>query len=282
VQFNNFITRIPQQSLSKASLDCKAYCRSLMHYEVNMRNFNNVASNGNTISIQTVHLNELQNIYASMDEIDAALGILFLCKGSEKIFYDVAFRHKISGKINESIACLEKVLETTNKNTKQDFKQHETLIRTYISVGRHRNALSYLEGLMNEKSEWKELLNSYRVEACWKLGSWDKLKQIITIDEKAFDSLVNIENKSSTQLFGIMSSTSNDCGNLFNAGIGKLFRSVDYQNEKEFYKTLSILREQQIVPLSAVCMESGGGSYQRGYEYVVNLKILKEMESCLA
>jgi serine/threonine-protein kinase ATR len=273
--FNKFITRIPQQILSNASLDCKAYCRALMHYEIHMRN-GTCGFNGTTISIQQVHLNELQNIYASMDEIDAAFGILFLCKGSEESLYDIAFRHKINGKINESIACLEKVLETS-KNTKNDFKQHETFIRTFISVGRHRNALSYLEGLMNDKSEWKEVLNSYRIEACWKLGSWDKLKQICVNDD---DSKLSVSESISVSQF--INSPANDSVNLFNAGIGKLFCSVECLNEVEFYNTLSILREQQIVPLSAVSMESGGGSYQRGYEYVINLQILKEIENCLS
>jgi hypothetical protein len=67
----------------------------------------------------------------------------------------------------------------SNECAKNDIKQHETYIRTFINVGRHRNALSYLEGLTNDRAEWKEALDSYRVEACWKLGSWDKLKQVI-------------------------------------------------------------------------------------------------------
>lgn len=69
--------------------------------------------------------------------------------------------------------------------------------------------------------------------------------------------------------------------NSFNAGIGKLFVLVDERNEKEFNETLCMLREQQIGPLSAVSMEAGGGSYQRGYEYVVNLHALQEIESCM-
>ncbi len=70
--------------------------------------------------------------------------------------------------------------------------------------------------------------------------------------------------------------------NQFNAGIGKLFILADERNEKEFNETLYMLREQQIGPLSAVSMEAGGGSYQRGYEYVVNLHALQEIESCLS
>lgn len=43
-----------------------------------------------------------------------------------------------------------------------------------------------------------------------------------------------------------------------------------------------MLREQQLGPLSAASLEAGGNSYQRGYEYVVNLQVLQEIESGLS
>ncbi len=52
---------------------------------------------GNLINIDPGMLIELQNLYASMDEIDAASGILLLKKGSEESLADAAFRHKING-----------------------------------------------------------------------------------------------------------------------------------------------------------------------------------------
>jgi serine/threonine-protein kinase ATR len=280
--FNKFIQRIPQQTLSRAAFECKAYCRSLMHYELHMRNTPGaIQIQGSNINIKQCHLIELQNLYASMEEIDAASGILLLKKGSEESLADAAFRHKINGRLNESIACIEQMLES-NENAKNDIRQHETYVRTFISIGRHRNALSYLEGLMIDRAEWKEALDSYRIEACWKLGSWDKLKQVVNSENKIKSndsSLVIVELNSTKELYNI--SERAYTVNSFNAGIGKLFTLVAERNENEFNKTLGVLREQQIVPLSAVSMEAGGSSYQRGYEYVVNLQALQEIESCL-
>ena len=34
--------------------------------------------------------------------------------------------------------------------------------------------------MLDRPIEWKETLDSYRIEACWKLGSWDKLKQVLS------------------------------------------------------------------------------------------------------
>ena len=36
---------------------------------------------------------------------------------------------------------------------------------------------------MNDRAEWKEELNSYRIEACWKLGSWDKKRQVVNVNK---------------------------------------------------------------------------------------------------
>lgn len=291
--FNKFIQRIPQQIISKAAYECKAYCRSLMHYELHMRNTPGaIMIRGNSINIDAGMLIELQNLYASMDEVDAASGILLLKKGSEESLADAAFRHKINGRLNESIACIEQMLES-NENAKCDIKQHETYIRTFINVGRHRNALSYLDGLINDRTEWKDALDSYRVEACWKLGSWDKLKQAVNTNKPnniknkdnnntslELSESISMNTLKSNDLFNIVERT--NIVNSFNAGIGKLFVLVDERNEKEFNETLCILREQQIGPLSAVSMEAGGSSYQRGYEYIVNLHALQEIESCMS
>jgi serine/threonine-protein kinase ATR len=181
----------------------------------------------------------------------------------------------------------------SNEHAKNDIKQHENYIRTFINVGRHRNALSYLEGLMIDRSEWKDDLDSYRIEACWKLGSWDKLKQIVNSNSQNKIKDISLtdnqqqqhhhhhhhNHQTSKDLFNIVERSKSS--NSFNAGIGKLFILVDERNEKEFNETLRVLREQQIGPLSAVSMEAGGGSYQRGYEYVVNLQALQEIESCM-
>jgi serine/threonine-protein kinase ATR len=80
--FNKFIQRIPHQIISKAAFECKAYCRSLMHYELFMRNTPGaVTIQSSAININQENLIELQNLYASMDDADAASGILLLKKG---------------------------------------------------------------------------------------------------------------------------------------------------------------------------------------------------------
>ena len=89
---------MPQQTISKAAYEYKAYCRSLVHYELHMRNTPGaIMIRGNSINIDAGMLIELQSLYASMDEIDAASGILLLKKGSEESLADAAFRHKING-----------------------------------------------------------------------------------------------------------------------------------------------------------------------------------------
>ena len=64
-----------------------------MHYELFMKQTPGaMLIQGSTINIKQEHLVELQNLYASMDEIDAASGILALKKGTEEGLGDAAFR----------------------------------------------------------------------------------------------------------------------------------------------------------------------------------------------
>lgn len=67
-----------------------------MHYELFMKQTPGaMIIQGSTINIKQEHLVELQNLYASMDEIDAASGILALKKGTEEGLVDAAFRWTI-------------------------------------------------------------------------------------------------------------------------------------------------------------------------------------------
>ena len=64
-----------------------------MHYELYMKQIPGaVVIQSFTINIKQDHLIELQNLYASMDEIDAASGILAIKKGTEEGLEDAAFR----------------------------------------------------------------------------------------------------------------------------------------------------------------------------------------------
>ncbi|KAJ8304682.1 hypothetical protein KUTeg_018265, partial [Tegillarca granosa] len=62
----------------------------------------------------------------------------------------------------------------------------------------------------------------------------------------------------------------------WSVSIGKILLAAKDKKEKQFWEQLQIVRHEQIGPLSAASMESG--SYQRGYEYIIRLNVLNEIE----
>lgn len=61
--------------------------------------------------------------------------------------------------------------------------------------------------------------------------------------------------------------------------LGQLLLSAKKRDTTAFYDTLKLVRAEQIVPLSAASFERG--SYQRGYEFIVRLHMLCELEHSL-
>ncbi|MEQ2208049.1 hypothetical protein XENOCAPTIV_023882, partial [Xenoophorus captivus] len=58
--------------------------------------------------------------------------------------------------------------------------------------------------------------------------------------------------------------------------LGQLLLSAKKQDAESFYEKLKLVRKEQVVPLSAASYECG--TYQRGYEYIVRLHMLSELE----
>ena len=62
----------------------------------------------------------------------------------------------------------------------------------------------------------------------------------------------------------------------FEFNLGKIFSCLQRDDETEFDENLSAARVAEIGPLSATAMETG--SYNSGYQHVVKLQVLNEME----
>ncbi|MGH0136331.1 UNVERIFIED_CONTAM: hypothetical protein FKN15_036029 [Acipenser sinensis] len=97
--------------------------------------------------------------------------------------------------------------------------------------------------------QWKSELNTYRVEAAWKLSQWDLVEDYVASDQKSSNWSVRL---------------------------GQLLLAAKQKDAETFYEKLKVVRAEQVVPLSAASFE--WGSYQRGYEYIVRLHVLCELE----
>ncbi|KAK2505823.1 hypothetical protein MC885_005294 [Smutsia gigantea] len=123
------------------------------------------------------------------------------------------------------------------------------VVKSMLGLGQLSTVITQVNGVHANRSEWTDELNTYRVEAAWKLSQWDLVENYLAADGKS---------------------------TTWSVRLGQLLLSVKKRDVTAFYDTLKLVRAEQIVPLSAASFERG--SYQRGYEYIVRLHMLCELE----
>ncbi|KAK7486773.1 hypothetical protein BaRGS_00021920, partial [Batillaria attramentaria] len=233
---NTFLCRIPQDALAQASLHCEAYTRSLMHFEQFVTD--------NKQNLQE-HLDFLQKLYDCLNEPDGVLGVDAARQSPPTLVQEILARESL-GQQQDTQACYERVLQTVPN----ELWPHQGLLRSLMEMGQPNKALLHATGVLNENPQWTAQLNQYRVEAAWKMSSWDRLDNMMKLEKP--------DNHS------------------WPVCIGRILMSAKDKKEEEFLKQLQIARQEQMGPLSAASMEMG--SYHRGYECILRLHMLGELE----
>ncbi|XP_064607735.1 serine/threonine-protein kinase ATR-like [Liolophura sinensis] len=235
---SQFLGGIPLEGLSEASFNCKGYTRALMYFE------HYITSTKQDLQ---EHLDFLQQLYASMGEADGVQGVAAL-RHSQATLHEEILVHECTGQLTYALACYERAIQLEASN----ISLHQGLLRNYMDLGQQSTALVQVSGILAERPGWVDELNSYRVEAAWKLGSWSKLETFCTQEKQRTG---------------------------WSVGLGRVLLAAKHRDEEEFFQQLKSLRGEQMGPLSAASMESG--SYQRGYENITRLHMLNELEQGL-
>ncbi|XP_027130563.1 serine/threonine-protein kinase ATR [Larimichthys crocea] len=230
-----FLKGIPQDVLAKASLRSKAYTRALMHFEAYILE--------NKENIQD-HLTFLQTLYAAMHEPDGVRGVNAL-RREEPSLREQILEHESIGLLRDATACYDRAIQLES----DQIGHYHGVMTSMLGLGQLSTVITQVNGVLANKHQWKSELNTYRVEAAWKLGQWDLLEDYLSSDRQ-----------SST--WGVQ--------------LGQLLLSAKKQDAETFYEKLKLVRKEQVVPLSAASYECG--TYQRGYEYIVRLHMLSELE----
>ncbi|XP_063432068.1 serine/threonine-protein kinase ATR-like [Mytilus trossulus] len=192
------------------------------------------------------HLDFLQRLYVAMDESDGVIGVAAIRQTQPTLIEQILI-HESLGQHQDAQACYEKAIDSEVDSV----EHHKGLLQSLMELGQQNKALLHATGAIAERPEWAPHIRSYMVEAAWKLGNWDKLEKCIKSEKT---------------------------GRNWAVGVGELLLSAKAKNEEKFMKHLQIVRREQIGPLSAASMESG--SYQRGYQHIVRLHLLTEIEEC--
>ncbi|KAM5163022.1 serine/threonine-protein kinase ATR [Mantella aurantiaca] len=238
VEYQNvttFLELIPQDTLAVASFRSKAYTRAVMHFESFIMEKKQ--------EIQE-HLGFLQKLYAAMHEPDGVAGVSAIRK-REASLKEQILEHESIGLLRDATACYDRAIQLKP----EEIVHYHGVVKSMLGLGQLSTVITQVNGVLNSRPEWNVELNTYRVEAAWKLSQWDLVEEYLSADRKSTNWSIRL---------------------------GQLLLSAKKKERDGFYDTLKVVRAEQIVPLSAASFERG--SYQRGYEYIVRLHMLCELE----
>nr|XP_057946886.1 serine/threonine-protein kinase ATR isoform X2 [Doryrhamphus excisus] len=190
------------------------------------------------------HLTFLQTLYAAMHEPDGVRGVNAL-RREEPSLREQILEHESIGLLRDATACYDRAIQLES----DQIGHYHGVMTSMLGLGQLSTVITQVNGVLADKHQWTSELNMYRVEAAWKLGKWDLLEDYLGSD--------------------IQSST-------WGVRMGQLLLAAKKQDAGTFYENLKLVRKEQVVPLSAASYECG--TYQRGYEYIVRLHMLSEME----
>ncbi|KAH9492123.1 hypothetical protein Btru_027012 [Bulinus truncatus] len=230
-----FLNRIPQNTLAQACVSCKAYARSLRHFESYLTP---------DVDIQ-LHLDFMQRLFVLMDEPDGVLGVAAKRNLQPTLMQEI-LRLETLGQLFDAQACYERAIE----QEPNEISHYHGLLKSWMDLAQPFKTLLHSSGILANRPRWSSELNSYCIEAAWKLGNWDKL-----------DEALKAENPLNTK-WPVM--------------IGKILMAFRQKHESEFVELLDVARKDQMGLLSAASMEVG--SYLRGYENIVKLHMINEIE----
>ncbi|KAJ8270327.1 hypothetical protein GJAV_G00113060 [Gymnothorax javanicus] len=231
----SFLNCIPQDVLAKASFRSRAYTRAVMHFESFI-----IEKKQN---IQD-HLTFLQTLYAAMHEPDGVKGVNSLRK-EEPSLREQILEHESIGLLRDATACYDRAIQLES----DQIGHYHGVMKSMLGLGQLSTVITQVNGVLANRPLWKSELNTYRVEAAWKLTQWDLLEDYLASD-----------GRSST----------------WSVRQGQMLLAAKKRDSEAFYKKLKIVRKEQVVPLSAASFEYG--TYQRGYEYIIRLHMLSELE----
>uniref|UniRef100_A0AAY4APV8 Serine/threonine-protein kinase ATR n=1 Tax=Denticeps clupeoides TaxID=299321 RepID=A0AAY4APV8_9TELE len=231
----SFLNGIPQDLLAKASFRSKAYTRAVMHFEsFIMEKKQNIQD----------HLSFLQTLYAAMHEPDGVQGVNALRK-DEPSLREQILEHESIGLLRESTACYDRAIQLES----DQIVHYHGVMNSMLGLGQLSTVITQVNGVLANRPHWKSDLNTYRVEAAWKLSKWDQVEDYLASDSKS---------------------------STWGVRLGQMLVAAKRRDAERFYEKLKIVRKEQVVPLSAASFECG--TYQRGYEYIVRLHMLCELE----
>ncbi|KAJ3053550.1 serine/threonine-protein kinase M1 [Rhizophlyctis rosea] len=234
------LSNLPAKLMADASYSCGAYARALLHFEQHIRQQRTTMGKDD---LQPLYA-QMQRIYAHLEEPDGMEGISTLLVSPT--LEQQILEHESSGNWTDAQTCYELAIQQDPANL-----QHQLgLLKCMANLSHLETLITRIDGTSARYPEWSPTLNTYGIEASWRLGNWDLLEARL---EKPHEP-------------------------SFEVSLGKVLHAAWKNDKDKFEWSLRLARESLIAPLSAAGMES----YHRAYQTMLNLHMLHEVNSFVA
>ncbi|KAG0364892.1 serine/threonine-protein kinase M1, partial [Gamsiella multidivaricata] len=235
------LTSISHDVIAMASFKCRAYARSLLHYEQCIRDARQQREL-TELDFQTLY-EKHQEIYAHMEEPDGMAGISGLITSGSPT--QNLLQCESAGGWIEAQAYYELGLQANPGK----YENHAGLYKCLENLGHFNTLLTGVEGDIQTHPEWEQQLNNWRIASAWKVQNWQSLE--VALSRSVHSS--------------------------FETGLGQLVLDLRDNRVVEFEEHLQQVRAMLIAPLAAASMES----YARAIPTVVSYSDLNYLkESC--
>ncbi|KAL0577467.1 hypothetical protein V5O48_004536 [Marasmius crinis-equi] len=171
---DSLLGSINHDLMGQAALQCKAYARSLMNFEMHILKLSNLPDNdGSNYRRLAPYYEKLHEIYAHLDEPDSMEGISTLIL-SPSLEHQIR-HHEISGSWTSAQSCWEVRIQQEPNNV--DF--HLGLLRCLRNLGHYDSLRTHVRGVLTKQPSWQSSLVGFQVESAWMVGDWQDVQKIV-------------------------------------------------------------------------------------------------------
>jgi serine/threonine-protein kinase ATR len=221
----------------------------------------------------------LLKLFHRLNDQDSAYGIIGIRDMTPKQLhnprtdmYEEILSYELTGQIDEAIVAYENVLEINELN-QTTIHLYLGYLNNLLTQQQFQHTIDQSTGIIVQYPTWINMLNPLRIEAAWKLSKWNLLEKFCSYQEENFHSN-QIEQINESSKMNILHDL--NVSKQFEEYIGRILCQAKKQNREEFSSQLRLASNSLMGPISAASMEVG--SYQRAYDYLAKLHLLKDLE----
>jgi serine/threonine-protein kinase ATR len=184
--------------------------------------------------------------------------------------YEEILSYELTGQIDEAIVAYENVLEINELN-QTNIHLYLGYLNNLLTQQQFQHTIDQSTGIIVQYPTWINMLNPLRIEAAWKLSKWNLLEKFCSYEKENFP----YQQINETSKMNILQDL--NVSKQFEEYVGRILCQAKKQNYEQFYSELRVAFHSLMGPISAASMEVG--SYQRAYDYLAKLHLLKDLEN---